>query len=140
VDLVEPVVVSVSHHLTFAPLSDLTIVRRISRAALNLCQAESMRFDGVWLLFMPCAFAANLPTFTYSVPSNSGGIQIGAVVTDSAGTTFIALGEVRAELRKASTWSRVLSRRIIKRIEHSLNALHRISFQEHAFFHEPISA
>jgi uncharacterized protein (TIGR03437 family) len=68
----------------------MTVVGALSRAALKLCQAESMRFDGVWLLFMPCALAANVPTFTYSIPSSSGGVEVGAIATDSAGNTFIA--------------------------------------------------
>lgn len=49
-----------------------------------------MRFVGAWLLLVPCALAGNLPTFTYSLVSNAGGVEVGGIATDSAGNTFIA--------------------------------------------------
>jgi uncharacterized protein (TIGR03437 family) len=45
-----------------------------------------MHFRGAWLLFLPCAFAANLPTFTYSFSE----AQINGIATDAAGNTYIA--------------------------------------------------
>src|SRR5580658_1013832 len=44
-----------------------------------------MHPGGAWLLVLPCALAANLPTFTYSVSN----IQINAITTDSAGNTYL---------------------------------------------------
>ena len=47
---------------------------------------EDVKFTGAWLLLLQCAFAANLPTFTYSLSE----VQIAAIATDSAGNTYIA--------------------------------------------------
>ncbi len=45
-----------------------------------------MRFAGAWLTLLPCALAANLPTFNYT----SAGInQPNAIATDSAGNTYV---------------------------------------------------
>jgi hypothetical protein len=49
-----------------------------------------MRSVGAWLLFLPCALAANLTTFTYS-PSSSlaSNIGISAIAVDAAGNTYL---------------------------------------------------
>jgi uncharacterized protein (TIGR03437 family) len=47
-----------------------------------------MRLGVVWLLMLPGLFAANTPTFTYTL-SGSGA---GAIATDAAGNTYIAGG------------------------------------------------
>jgi uncharacterized protein (TIGR03437 family) len=45
-----------------------------------------MWFRGAaWLLFVPCALAANVPTFTYSLSE----VQISAIAVDAGGNTYI---------------------------------------------------
>ncbi len=52
-----------------------------SWATLNL-----MRATPVLLLLVPCAIAANQPTFTYAVPANT---TVAAMAVDAAGNTYL---------------------------------------------------
>src|SRR5580693_3502669 len=45
-----------------------------------------MWFRGAWLLFVPCALAANQPTFTYTAPA---GTVVAAMAVDAAGNTYL---------------------------------------------------
>jgi uncharacterized protein (TIGR03437 family) len=50
-----------------------------------------MRLGVAWLLMLPGVFAANTPTFTYSLHSLAAN-AIGAIATDAAGNTYVAGG------------------------------------------------
>ncbi len=64
-----------------------------------------MRVRVAWLFVLPCVIAANLPTFTYTVPfrTSVGGqdMSVNAIAIDSAGNTYLT-GSTRSPLFQAT--------------------------------------
>lgn len=58
-----------------------------------------MRFAGAWLTLLPCALAANLPTFNYTSDGINGP---NAIATDAAGNTYVT-GRASSKVSLATT-------------------------------------